>query len=106
MMLLSFERTGDDYVRHRVPFTPLLFERLAEIGIGQAGQSVLDIGAGTGLFSRELSSRGCDVTLLDSSISLLRRAANSRSVAAHAEALPIENACFDVVTAAQCWHWF
>lgn len=107
-MAVDFGRTADDYAAFRVPFTPRLFERLRDFGVGVAGQTVLDVGAGTGLLARELQSRGCDVTLSDTSIELLRRVEEGArgAVVAPAECLPFAAESFDIVTAAQCWHWF
>ncbi len=44
---------------------------LAKFGIGMAGQRVLDVGAGTGLFSRLVAERGCHVTALEPSLAMI-----------------------------------
>ncbi len=127
--MIDFGRTASDYARYRIAFSPRLFERLQLIGIGCAGQKVLDLGAGTGLFGAAMRERGCVVTSVEPSIELLRRSqtpllryseeadrldenpglrsTSDTGVCAYArEALPFENESFDVVAVAQCWHWF
>jgi SAM-dependent methyltransferase len=111
---IDFGLTADDYGRHRAGFPPSLFERLAPLGVGLRGQRALDLGTGTGTLARGLALRGCDVVGLDRSPSLLaeaRRLDGERGVTvaylvAAAEAIALDGARFDVVTAGQCWHWF
>src|SRR5688572_12022824 len=106
-MPVDFTPTAEDYARYRKPFPAELFERLAKLGVGLTGQRVLDVGAATGLMGRELARRGCDVMVTDVSAALLRRGDGVTALAAaRVEALPFGNETFDVVTAAQCWHWF
>src|SRR5688500_11761247 len=108
-MPVDFSPTVEDYVQFRKPFPTGLFERLKRLGVGLAGQRVLDAGAGTGLLGGELARRGCEVTVTDVSPALLLRARRDGVTvlaAARAEALPFDDGTFDVVTAAQCWHWF
>lgn len=102
-MPIDFGKTRDDYSACRAPFPAALFDRLAGFGIGRAGQLVLDLGSGTGLFGAELQSRGCQVIHVDPSPDLLSHPA---SVVARAEAIPFTDNTFDIVSAAQCWHWF
>lgn len=62
------------------------------------------MGAGTGLFSNALVSNDVQVIATDVSQSLVSHASGER-VAARAEALPFASSTYDVVIAAQCWHW-
>jgi SAM-dependent methyltransferase len=104
--MIDFGRTHEDYAAFRTPFDPRLVERLGRFGIGAPGQRILDIGSGTGLLAAALETTGAAVILSDMSHDLLRRAPHPRRVAAMAEALPFAPDSFDVVTAAQSWHWF
>lgn len=105
--MIDFGKTASDYARYRPPFAPQLFERLHEYNIGLPGQTILDLGAGTGLLARGFEDCGAVVTCLDISEALLAGSANRlRRIIARAEAIPLADASMDVVTAAQCWHWF
>jgi SAM-dependent methyltransferase len=104
-MVPDFGRAAADYAKSRPPFDARLFERLRAFDVGLPGQRILDAGAGSGLLGRPLIACGCRVTECDSSLHLLRLAGGAR-VVARAESLPFADETFDVVTAAQCWHWF
>lgn len=111
---VDFGRTARDYSRFRQGFPLDFFERLRARGIGRPGQRVLDIGSGTGQMARGLALGGARVTALDRSADLLAAAreldldagARVEQVRAEAEATGLPDASFEVVTAAQCWHWF
>ncbi|EYF06443.1 class I SAM-dependent methyltransferase [Chondromyces apiculatus] len=111
---VDFDRTAQDYARHRVGFPPSLYARLADHGVGLLGQEILDLGTGTGDLARGLARRGCSVTGVDIAPALLAAAAQLdeaaavavRYVEARVEALPLPAGSVDVVTAGQCWHWF
>ncbi|MHB8680482.1 MAG: class I SAM-dependent methyltransferase [Acidimicrobiales bacterium] len=113
-MDIDFGRTADDYATHRAGFPEGLFDRLDGLGIGLAGQRVLDLGTGTGTLARGLARRGCQVTGLDPSESLLDQARRLDAAAGvtveyrigRAEKTGLPAAAFEVVTAGQCWHWF
>lgn len=105
-MAVDFAKTAGDYAVYRPAFDVRLFERLRALGIGMPGQSILDVGAGTGLLARELRAGGARVVECDASMELLRQARGAARVAAYAERLPFADWRFDVVTAGQCWHWF
>jgi SAM-dependent methyltransferase len=80
--------------------------RLAsEVG---AGGKVLDVGGGTGMLASLLVSvASWDVTVLDSSVAMLRHAAGAPGVSAvhgDASAMPFEDAAFDAVIAVDALH--
>jgi 2-polyprenyl-3-methyl-5-hydroxy-6-metoxy-1,4-benzoquinol methylase len=111
---VDFGKTADDYAQFRAGFPDVLFERLAMHGIGLPGQRMLDLGTGTGSLARGFARRGARVAALDPARSLLRQAQRLDQqaqvtvgyITARAERLPWRSACFDVITAGQCWHWF
>ena len=110
----DFSRTVADYVRHRAGFPGLLFERLAAVGVGVAGQALVDLGTGTGNLARGFARRGCRVVGVDVSAPMLEgaRELDAREGVAvtyrvgRAEATGLPAGSADVVTAGQCWHWF
>ncbi|MFQ5668197.1 MAG: class I SAM-dependent methyltransferase [Candidatus Binatia bacterium] len=113
-MKIAFGKTAPDYGRYRAGFPDALFARLARLGAGTRGQRILDVGTGTGTLARGFARRGCVVTGLDPSTSLLDEAArldreagiSVRYVNATAEQTGLPAASFDLVCAGQCWHWF
>src|SRR3954467_9522325 len=103
---VDFGRAAGDYGSYRPAFAPRLFERLRGMGVGLAGQFILDVGAGTGLLGRGLTAGGARVVESDASFELLRHATAGPRVVAKAERLPFGDRVFDAVTAGQSWHWF
>jgi ubiquinone/menaquinone biosynthesis C-methylase UbiE len=75
------------------------------------GQSILDLGTGTGVMARRFAQQGSAVAGIDISaeqIAAARELAAARKLdvdfrVAPAEATPFPEASFDVVTANQCW---
>jgi ubiquinone/menaquinone biosynthesis C-methylase UbiE len=65
--------------------------------LGEANGSLLDVGCGTGSYTAALAERGWDVTGLDVSEDMLRRAEARGVPTVHADAtsLPFEDASFD-----------
>jgi ubiquinone/menaquinone biosynthesis C-methylase UbiE len=94
-----------DYPSMVTDFLTPLGERLAEAAAIRPGQRVLDVAAGTGNASLAAAERGASVVASDLTPELLeagRAAAEARGLEldwreADAEALPFEDASFDVV---------
>jgi 2-polyprenyl-3-methyl-5-hydroxy-6-metoxy-1,4-benzoquinol methylase len=113
-MKVDFGLTAGDYRKYRAGYPDELYDRLKRYGVGLKGQSILDLGTGTGYLARKFAKQGGRVTGVDISKELIKEAreldeqegVHSRYVIARAEALPFSDSEFDVVTAGQCWHWF
>lgn len=113
-MRADFGATARDYARYRAGFPDSLFERLGAFAIGTAGQSVVDLGTGTGTLARGFARRGCRVIGIDPAEPLLEQARELDAVegisveyrTGRAEATGLPSASVDLVTAGQCWHWF
>ena len=113
-MEVAFGQTAEDYARYRAGFPDSFFDRLAGLGFASGGQSVLDIGTGTGALALAFAGRGNRVVGLDPSPEMLeqaRRRAESGGLALTfeqrgAEATGLPDAAVDAVSAATCWHWF
>jgi ubiquinone/menaquinone biosynthesis C-methylase UbiE len=77
---------------------------------------VLDLGTGTGTVARTLAEAGAEVLGIDPApgqVAAARKLAEEEGIGdrAHfeeglAERTGQEDAAFDLVVAAQCWHWF
>ncbi|HJM72402.1 MAG TPA: class I SAM-dependent methyltransferase [Acidimicrobiales bacterium] len=110
----QFGSLADDYALHRADFPVAGIERLVALGIGISGQRLLDLGCGTGTLARQFASRGCTVTGVDIDVRMLAAARDLAAEAdlqiewleCHAEETGFSPGSFDVITAAQCWHWF
>ncbi len=110
----DFGTAADDYARHRQGFPDELYQRLEARGIIAPDRVALDVGTGTGTVARTLAARGLTVSALDPSPELLAKTdelSAREGVAVHtvlgtAEATGLPDAAFDVVLAAQCFHWF
>jgi SAM-dependent methyltransferase len=77
--------------------------------IGQHAGTVVDVGAGTGLFTRLLDGRARTVIAVEPSTAMLTalRAAlpGVEAVEGTGERMPLPDASADIVTFAQAWHW-
>jgi len=98
------------YERGRPAYPEAAVEALAErFGLGP-GRRVLDVGAGTGKLTRLLLGTGAHVEAVEP-VAEMRAgfAAAVPGVTVHdgtGEALPVADGSFDVVVAAQAFHWF
>lgn len=108
-----FSDRVDDYRRYRPGYPPALTEwLLAEAGL-KAGDTVADIGSGTGLLSRDLLAAGLRVQAVEPNAAM-RAAAEAElgtfpgftSIAGTAEATGLPDASVQLLTAAQAFHWF
>jgi len=113
-MNVNFGLTADDYAKHRAGFPNAFFERVFNAGIVKTGDSLVDLGTGTGTLARGFAKRECNVIGLDISAQLLEQAKDLSEKAglniefrfAKAESTGLPDDSFDVVSAGQCWHWF
>lgn len=111
---VDFGRTAADYARWRQGFPPDFYAHLEGLGVGLPEQELLDLGSGSGLMARAFARRGCRVTALDPSETLLaeaRRQAAEEGLAIHhrrawAEDTGLDGGSFDAIAAGTCWHWF
>jgi ubiquinone/menaquinone biosynthesis C-methylase UbiE len=111
---VDFGSAATDYAAHRPGFPQPFFEHVRRLGIGLAGQSVLDLGTGTGTLARGFAEGGCSVVGVDVSPRMLAEAERMsaemglsvRWVQTPAEETSLPDGMFDIVCAGQCWHWF
>lgn len=104
-MSQSFQEGGEHYHRVRPGYPPEAVDWL----IPAEARDAADIGAGTGKFTALLLERGLQVTAVDPSADMLAQLHHSCPAAAaclgSAEATGLPDLAFDVVSAAQAWHW-
>jgi len=102
-----FEAGGATYAAGRPVYPPKLAWTLA--GLVCQHNRVVDVGCGSGQLSVLLAEHFDEVRAFDPSASQLSGARAHPKVqyaSAPAEALPLEDGCADLITAAQAAHWF
>lgn len=98
------------YAAGRPDYPAALYDALqTRLGRPLAGAQVVDLGAGTGIASRQLAERGAAVAAIELSAPMLAHLAATspgvHPVRASATALPLRRHCADLITSAQAWHW-
>jgi SAM-dependent methyltransferase len=101
---------GAEFYRRARPAYPeaavtALIERL---GLAP-GHHVVELGAGTGIFSRQLAERGVLVSAVEPVAAMRSATADVPGVTFHdrlAEQTGLPDGCADAVVAATAWHWF
>ena len=77
--------------------------------LGNTARDVVDLGAGTGIFSRIVASLGHRVTAIEPDPEMRAQLATSDTIAVlagSAEAIPLPDRSTGAVVAAQSFHWF
>jgi ubiquinone/menaquinone biosynthesis C-methylase UbiE len=108
-----FSNRVADYARYRPSYPTALVDLLAkECGL-QPGQTIADIGSGTGLLSKLFLVHGNHVYGIEPNAEMraggeefLRGYANFTSVDGSAEATTLASASVDFITVGQAFHWF
>ena len=101
----SFGAAADAYERGRPPYPPEAIDWLLPAGAVR----VLDLGAGTGKLTRQLTGRGLDVTAVEPSEGMREQLGRAvpgvRALAGTGERIPLPDRSVDAVLVAQAWHW-
>ena len=107
MNYFALASAAERYARGRPYFHRLATARIAAVS-GPVARA-LDVGCGTGLSTRALAEIAETVVGTDASANMLAEAEPHPRVsylAAPAEALPLTDASFDLVSVCQAFHWF
>ena len=107
-------RTSKDYAKYRDIYPEIFYKKIVDRGLCIEGQSVLDLGTGTGVVPRNMYKYGARWTGTDISPEQIEQA---KRLAAEGEmkidffAVPTEKLdfpkeSFDVITACQCFWYF
>lgn len=102
----SFDTVADEYDAARPTYPGAVFDALGPLG----GRRVLDVGAGTGIATRELVARGADVVAVEPGGEVLRRARARTpglvAVIADGAVLPVRSGSIDLPqSVSRCSRW-
>lgn len=78
---------------------------VSSCGIGP-GRTVLDLAAGTGIFTSLLAPTGADVIAVEPVENMRAKIGGARVLDGTAESIPLDDCSVDAVTVAQAFHWF
>lgn len=106
----SFDLAADRYAANRPSYPPALLDAVEELaGRRLSGALVADVGAGTGIATALLHTRGARVVAVEPgegmAAELRRRLPDVGLVRGDGDRLPLASGAFDFVTYAQAWHW-
>jgi SAM-dependent methyltransferase len=108
------DRNASSYERGRPSYPTTAVEQLARTLTIGPGRTVVDLGAGTGKFTRLLAATGATVVAVEPQAamrdellaSLVPASASVSILDGGAESIPLPDASVDVVCAATAFHWF
>ncbi|NJP44024.1 class I SAM-dependent methyltransferase [Streptomyces sp. PRB2-1] len=107
---VGYQRAAGVYERSRPSYPLAALAALADALPLEAGRTVVDLGAGTGKFTRLLALTGAEVLAVEPVREMRETLAGLLPgvavTAGTAEATGLPAGCADAVVAAQSWHWF
>jgi SAM-dependent methyltransferase len=102
----SFGAVAELYDQYRPPPPEEAATLLGDL----TGLDVLEVAAGTGIWSRFLLGLGANLTIVEPDDQmravLVRRSPEAHALVGSAESLPVEESSFDLVLVSSAWHWF
>jgi SAM-dependent methyltransferase len=105
------DQNASSYERGRPSYSPAAVEHLARVLDIGPGRTVVDLGAGTGKFTRLLVATGAKVVAVEPQAAMRAELSavappSVDVVDGGAESIPLPDASVDVVCAATAFHWF
>jgi SAM-dependent methyltransferase len=106
----AFGSVGPEYERGRPEYPAEAVERLVETLALRPGRVVVEIGSGTGKFTRSLRSTGARVIAVEPSDGMRAvfrsQLPDVELLEGSAESIPLADGVADAVVVAQAFHWF
>lgn len=107
---IGYATNTETYARGRPDYPPKVDQWLQTRLSLRPNQTVLDLGAGTGKFSKKLSATGAKVIALDPVPAMLEQLSREQPLIetklSSADSLPFESDSIDAIVCAQSFHWF
>lgn len=105
-----FNNVAGSYAATRPSYPPILYDTIAAaVGKPYKDLTILDIGAGTGIATQAMVTRGATVIAVDPARDMLAQLEKSvpgvETICGDGNALPVADAVADLVTYAQALHW-
>lgn len=104
-----FTENSQIHANYRTHYAEEAIELILKPFINQEVLTVVEIGAGTGVASRQLADKGAKVIAVERNGAMIEAADAHPNVTykqARAETMPLEQNIADVVTSFQAFHWF
>jgi SAM-dependent methyltransferase len=112
--VIDWGKTSKDYAKYRDIYPKEFYNRIAAEGICVSGQTVLDLGTGTGVLPRNMYRYGAEfigADISENQIAEARRLSAEQGmeipyIVSPTEELEFPDQSFDVVTASMCFFYF
>lgn len=101
-----FNARACDYALYRPSYPAEAIDAILHGLKGPSGLDAVDVGAGTGISARLLAERGCRVVGIEPNDEMRAAAADLDVRPGRADATGLPDACADLVTSFQAFHWF
>lgn len=106
----GFSTQADTYAQGRPDYPPELEDWLRDTLLPGTGAPVIDLGAGTGKFTRLLDAIGAQVIAVEPVAKmgeqLLARLPHIKLLSGTAQAIPVDSGTAQALVCAQAFHWF
>lgn len=106
----GFSTQADTYAQGRPDYPPELKDWLRDTLLPGTGAPVIDLGAGTGKFTRLLDAIGAQVIAVEPVAKmgeqLLARLPHIKLLSGTAQAIPVDSGTAQALVCAQAFHWF
>jgi len=110
----DFGKTSLDYSKYRDIYPHSMYQKLYDLGIGHKGQTILDLGTGTGVLPRAMYTYGAQFTGIDiaeEQIEYAKKLSEKENMdiqytACSAESTGLDSHQFDIITSVQSFVYF
>lgn len=111
---VNFGNVSYEYAKYRDEIPNVIFEQFKERNIHFVGKNVVDLGSGSGIFTRAIANQGAIVIGVEPEISLIEQSMKLDNTLglviqymhSSAEEVNLSGLSIDIVTALRAWHWF